>query len=255
MPSRKIIIGDVHGCDVELRWLLRSLQPFDITDTVVFLGDLIDKGPDTPGVVKQVRELASLGGQPTVIALMGNHEERFLRFCRYEMSSGHNPMQYVPDEFHDHIKKLSMTDILWLEKNLRLTYQFKHNSKQYICTHGGISNSTTFVPKRDDKRKVINPWLRLRYVNPEGHFVRLGAEQPGDKFWAEVYRGHIGTALFGHQPFMDQDSPLEKFDYAIPLDGGCVHGGQLRALVLDKGQHIVAVDAMRKYSEIYKPVE
>lgn len=53
--GRSIVIGDVHGCVVELRRLLRELAP-SRTDRVLFLGDLLDKGPDGPACVRLVRE-------------------------------------------------------------------------------------------------------------------------------------------------------------------------------------------------------
>ena len=55
--TRTIIIGDVHGMLRELESLLGRLQPTP-GDTAVFVGDLVDKGPDSVGVVRRVRELA-----------------------------------------------------------------------------------------------------------------------------------------------------------------------------------------------------
>jgi predicted MPP superfamily phosphohydrolase len=54
---RHIIIGDVHGCINELKSLIEKLQ-LEAEDKLYFIGDLIDKGPDSVGVVKFVRELS-----------------------------------------------------------------------------------------------------------------------------------------------------------------------------------------------------
>ncbi|MDQ2645633.1 MAG: metallophosphoesterase, partial [Myxococcota bacterium] len=65
-----ILIGDVHGCAAELSELLERLGPRQ-GDQVVFVGDLVARGPDSPGVLRLIREL---GGR----AVRGNHEERLL---------------------------------------------------------------------------------------------------------------------------------------------------------------------------------
>ena len=68
--SRSIWIGDVHGCAGELAALLDKIGPTD-DDRVVFVGDLVARGPDTPGVIRLAREFGSSG-------VMGNHEHRML---------------------------------------------------------------------------------------------------------------------------------------------------------------------------------
>jgi hypothetical protein len=65
-----IIIGDVHGCADELSELLGRVGP-GAGDQVVFVGDLVARGPDSPGVLRLVRELGAR-------AVRGNHEERLL---------------------------------------------------------------------------------------------------------------------------------------------------------------------------------
>ena len=74
MTDRIIAIGDVHGCAKALASLLEAIQPTQ-EDTLVFLGDYIDRGPDSRGVVEQV---IALGKRCTVVPLLGNHEEMVL---------------------------------------------------------------------------------------------------------------------------------------------------------------------------------
>jgi len=71
MPGRTLAIGDVHGCH---RALVELLGMFAVTaaDTVVFLGDVVDRGPATRQVVE---EILSLANRAKVVCLMGNHEE------------------------------------------------------------------------------------------------------------------------------------------------------------------------------------
>ena len=72
--GRIITIGDVHGCSVALRTLIEAIQPTPL-DTLVFLGDYIDRGPDSRGVIEQV---IALGERCQVVPLLGNHEEMLL---------------------------------------------------------------------------------------------------------------------------------------------------------------------------------
>ena len=74
MPGRTIAIGDIHGCSAALAALLDAIEPGP-NDTVVTLGDYIDRGPDSRGVIEQ---LIALGQRCRLIALMGNHEEMLL---------------------------------------------------------------------------------------------------------------------------------------------------------------------------------
>ena len=79
MRSRYIIIGDVHGCPVELQALIRRVEP-QSDDTFVFVGDLVDKGPDSPAAVRWIRHFAE---RYRVILIEGNHEEKHRRWRRY----------------------------------------------------------------------------------------------------------------------------------------------------------------------------
>ena len=79
-PSRTIFIGDVHGMLDTLDQLLAELK-LTATDRLIFLGDLIDKGPDPVGVIRRVAELQARGPAETHV-LRGNHEDNHLRFRR-----------------------------------------------------------------------------------------------------------------------------------------------------------------------------
>lgn len=74
MPARTIAIGDIHGCDVALQVLLQELAP-TAEDTVIVLGDVVDRGPDTKGCIDRLLELRETCA---LVFLLGNHEEMFL---------------------------------------------------------------------------------------------------------------------------------------------------------------------------------
>jgi serine/threonine protein phosphatase 1 len=73
-PSRTIAIGDIHGCSIALTILVDAIQPTS-QDLVVPLGDYIDRGPDSRGVLEQ---LIALGGRCNLVPLLGNHEAMML---------------------------------------------------------------------------------------------------------------------------------------------------------------------------------
>src|SRR4051812_32726731 len=74
MNERLIAIGDIHGCSSALRRLCELIQPTK-TDTIVTLGDVIDWGPDSKGVIDTLLELSS---QCRLVSILGNHEEMLL---------------------------------------------------------------------------------------------------------------------------------------------------------------------------------
>jgi serine/threonine protein phosphatase 1 len=76
MPPRTIAIGDVHGCAAALRALLPRLKPTPI-DTIVMLGDCVDRGPDSRGVIDTMLEWKD---RCQLVPLLGNHEEMMLNF-------------------------------------------------------------------------------------------------------------------------------------------------------------------------------
>ena len=80
MPGRTFAIGDIHGDLDALFKLHSSLPTLEKTDTVVFVGDYIDRGPKSAEVVDYVRNLPRQT-PAKVVALRGNHEDAWLRVC------------------------------------------------------------------------------------------------------------------------------------------------------------------------------
>src|SRR5687767_15522585 len=90
MGSRAIIVGDVHGCSAELRTLLDRLGFVRGSDTLVFVGDLVARGPDSLGVLDIVRET---GG----VIVRGNHEDRLLSWKRAVAARARGEFALAPD--------------------------------------------------------------------------------------------------------------------------------------------------------------
>ena len=86
MPTRTIAIGDIHGCSAALDALLDAIRPRP-EDTIVTLGDYINRGPDTRGVLDR---LIDLGRRCRLVPLLGNHEQMLL-----EARSGLHPTTWL----------------------------------------------------------------------------------------------------------------------------------------------------------------
>jgi len=239
MPSAQlqIIIGDVHGCLSELQALWQQL-PLAQAEKIVFLGDLIDKGPDSDGVLDFVW---SQQQRWPLVLIRGNHEAKALRNLRRE-----RPLEFRPTP-----------ERLALLQSMQPFYRF-HQGRG-LAVHGGIypgfwkhePELPNLATEAQWSRKLTNQVQRFafcRYVNPAGHTVALGTETAADSFWASRYDGRAGTVFFGHEPFLDG---VAHFEHAHGLDTGCVFGGQLTAaLVSAQGQlDWVQQPAEQRYAE------
>jgi serine/threonine protein phosphatase 1 len=251
MSNRLIIIGDIHGCLDELDMLLQKLS-LRSEDGLIFIGDLIDRGPDSAGVVKRFAELVQTHGAQLVL---GNHEEKFLRYLHHiDTRSGLEKDMKGTDEFPELLNRLSSDEIASLKS---AHYSLHLPDVGYLLLHGGTGNETKFpFPKTyrygehsPKEFKGLDLLTKIRYLDPNGKFVSLGAEKPEDRYWAETYRGSFGHVIFGHQPFL-QDTPKE-FAHATGIDTGCVFGGWLSALVLEtESRYYISVKARRQYAEV-----
>ncbi|MGZ3703542.1 MAG: metallophosphoesterase, partial [Bdellovibrionota bacterium] len=84
MGNRKIVIGDIHGCSQELRYLLRAADATS-SDDLLCVGDLVGKGPDSAGVLEWAKN------SPNLRCVLGNHEDRLLRAWREGKTSTEKP--------------------------------------------------------------------------------------------------------------------------------------------------------------------
>lgn len=235
MPdSRCILIGDIHGCLVELQALIRRLA-LRADDTVVLLGDLVDKGPDSPGVVRWLRHFAQ---HHRVILIEGNHEEKHRRWRQHRRQG--SPIADTmtgTQQIAAITQALSDDDIAFLE-TARLYWCMPQY--QAVAVHAGIPPTLTTLPEdaaeiatyARKQRDLYQHLLRIRFVSPEGKILQLGHETERDRYWALDYDGRLGTVYFGHQVFRAA-APV-VFPHAVGLDLGAVHGGYLAAAIVSE---------------------
>jgi len=236
---KTIVVGDVHGCIDECRELVS--KTYKRGDRLVFLGDLIDKGPDPAGVVRYVR---GLGAE----CILGNHEEKVLRWFRHEDrkkrdTSYINPIKVTP-EHAEEWRQLSADDVAWLRRlptMLRL-------SNGFVAVHGG------FLPGISLEGQPTDKIVRLRWVDAAGEYVPLqdgSLEMPDFACpWMDVWDGdeHVvyGHAVHGlGAPRIDK---TDKDRLVVGIDTGCVYGGNLTAMILnEEGTGFFAVKAKKAY--------
>lgn len=251
---RTIIVGDVHGCADELLALLGAVGPAR-GDHLVFCGDLLDKGPASPEVVRIVRGCVADGHRVTLVE--GNHEARHARFRRHEhrrrMAGVPNPITRGVDELHRITAALSDDDVAFLASAVRYLRLPEHGA---LVVHAGVPPSVAELPPLDllptlprRQRARYEQLFRIRFVGSDGWMVEAGRDHPDPPFWTTAYDGRFGHVYYGHHPFRAA-APVAS-DHATGLDLGCVFGNRLCAAVLDgagPARH-VSVPARAPYAE------
>src|SRR5271166_2385055 len=226
-PTRTIIIGDIHGCLEEFDELLKTVQYAPATDRLISVGDLLDRGMYSVGVVRRCREL-------DVAAVMGNHEYHFLRRWK-----GNKFLDARPYD-----NELNDDDVAYIN---RMPHYIALNDKFWI-THAGVKPG---VPIEKQKRDDL---LFLRYTDKNREFLSLKKvfkDKVPAMFWTE-FGPFDASVVYGHNVWSMDDVKIDKFDdgtVCYGIDTGCCFGGKLSALVLaaDKEPEIVQVKAKEVY--------
>lgn len=245
--NRILAIGDVHGCLAELRSLLEKVVYDPSRDHLVFVGDLIDRGPDSPGVVRLVRELQRIA---PVTVIRGNHDDNAVRWCqraiRASLTGQVNQMKPPHPNRRAEWAQLSLGDIGWLSE-LPVVVAV---APSWLAVHGGFEDKQ-LGEQKDDKV------MRCRYLDAQtGKMVSLKEtdtlDQPPDTvWWTERWRGS-DNVVYGHavhdlaDPRVDQCGDVQCWG----IDTGCVFGGRLTAIDLSQARPTVwQVQAERAYAD------
>jgi serine/threonine protein phosphatase 1 len=208
MAGATFVIGDIHGCLAEVDRLLDAVAP-GRGDQVCFLGDYIDRGEQSKGVVERLLELAAAG--PTCTFLKGNHEDMFLAFLG---EHGHHGEAFLANGGRATLQSYGLSGRsggavaaelppahLAFFRDLRLRASFG----RFECVHAGLRPGLPFNAQREEDLT----WIRGEFIEVEHQFPC--------------------TVVFGHTPQRDVRLHLP---YKVGLDTGCVYGGQLTCLEL-----------------------
>ena len=213
MGDRTIIVGDVHGCCAELEALLARIG-FSTGDRLVFVGDLIARGPDSLGVLAVARRTGA-------VIVRGNHEQKIID---WKEGNGRSTL----GETHLEVA-IAMRDVYWtLVETSPLWVDLPEHGARIV--HAGL------VPGVAIEEQDPAVLLHVRVVEPKGKGTG------GKVLWGAAYDGppHV---VFGHNAL----EGLQLHPWATGLDSGCVYGRALTALVLDRGEPIPAnVNERRK---------
>jgi protein phosphatase len=237
------IIGDVHGCYDELIELLVELgYQIDPDGTaarhpdgrrVFFVGDLVDRGPATPAVLRLAMGMVASGD---AMCVPGNHEVKLMRALQgRNVTVGHGlaeslaQLEGEPAEFRAQV-------VNFIDK---LISHLVLDDGNLVVAHAGL---------RADMQGRASGAVRsfALYGDTTGETDEFGL--PVRYPWAQDYRGKA-TVVYGHTPVPE----AVWLNRTICIDTGCVYGGRLSALRYPE-RHLVSVPARRAYWEPARPV-
>jgi serine/threonine protein phosphatase 1 len=201
------VIGDIHGCLAPLKRLLENLEPDLHEDRLVFVGDYIDRGPDSRGVVDYILGLRARYPADNIICLRGNHEVMFADFLAgrnrelFLFNGGMGTLSdYWGKNWDEQTEFVLPLDHQRFYRDLLPFYAIDG----YIFVHGGLRPGVPLSEQVDSDLY----WIR-------GDFI-AATEDFG------------GKVIFGHTPFKQ---PL-ILPNKIGIDTGLVYGNFLTCLKL-----------------------
>jgi protein phosphatase len=244
------VIGDVHGCFAELSALLARLGyaidansagqdgvRYAITPPpgrkAVFLGDLVDRGPDTPGVLRLVMDMCASG---VALCVPGNHDMKLMRKLRgrdvkitHGLAESLAQLEREPPPFIARVAEF-LDD---------LVSHYVLDAGRLVVAHAGMRE--TMQGRGSGK---VRDFALFGETTGETDEYGLPVRYP----WAAEYRGHAHV-VYGHTPTLEP----EWLNRTICIDTGCVFGGKLTALRWPE-KEIVSVAAAATYYEPARPL-
>jgi serine/threonine protein phosphatase 1 len=202
-------IGDIHGCLKKLNQLMGRICIDNKNDTLVFIGDYIDRGESGPEVIDYVIRLKS--EYEKVVCLMGNHEQMLSRYMEgldedlYLANGGrvtlHSYGIILSDDIDERKSKIPARHHAFFESLLPY-----YETEDYIFVHAGLKPGLLL------KEQTLNDllWIRHEFISSEYNFGKI--------------------IVFGHTPL---NKPLISKNM-IGIDTGAVYGGELTCVELPK---------------------
>ncbi len=210
MPSERIFaIGDIHGCLDKLQRLMGKLQVAG-HDTIIFLGDYIDRGPDSKGVIDFLLMLKE-ELPARFIFLRGNHEVMFLDYL-----AGINQQAYLyyggTDTVDSYSGDTGTFSVPEAHRQFFNALESSYETPDYVFVHAGLRPGVPISEQVDEDRL----WIRSGFVN-------------SDYDWGK-------RVIFGHTPFIVPRIEKNK----IGIDTGAVYGRELTCLILPEIDFVFA---------------
>jgi len=197
-------IGDIHGCLVKLEKMISLIDLDEERDTIVFIGDYIDRGPDPKGVVDFVLDIKKK--VKNVICLLGNHEQMLLNYiCHgrdeelFLFNGGRTTLASYGYRVIPEWKEITLPDSHMEFFKLLLPW---HETENNIFVHAGLRPG---IPLEEQEPEDLN-WIRDEFIDSSCDFGKV--------------------VVFGHTPMA---KPLIQPN-KIGIDTGAVYGGFLTCL-------------------------
>ncbi|RLB05758.1 MAG: serine/threonine protein phosphatase [Deltaproteobacteria bacterium] len=208
--EKYFVISDIHGCMHKLERLIETVRPELESRTLVFLGDYIDRGPDSCDVVEFVLELRQ---EHEVVFLKGNHEKMLLDFL-----AGINQFLYLENggeltlASYYNKYRLREGEIIIPSDHLNFFYNLElyYETEDYIFVHAGLRDD---VPLNAQTEEDLL-WIREEFIYSTYDFGK--------------------TVIFGHTPFLHPFVGFRK----IGIDTGAVFGNTLTMLSLPEMEFV-----------------
>lgn len=243
------IIGDVHGCCDELQALLERLgygvrfegegeaRACTVTPPdgrrAVFVGDLVDRGPRTPDVLRLVMSMVEAG---TGLCVRGNHDEKLLKWMNgrkvriaHGLAESIEQIEAEPEIFRKRTRAFldGLISHYWLDEG------------RLAVAHAGIKES--MFGRASGAIRAFT-----MFGETTGETDEFGL--PVRHNWAAEYRGGV-QIVYGHTPVLE----AEWLNGTLCIDTGCVFGGKLTALRWPE-RELVSVPAAKTYAEPVRPL-
>jgi protein phosphatase len=235
------IIGDVHGCCDELEELLAKLgyrvtPDLEVTPPegrkAVFVGDLVDRGPRIPDVLRIVMGMTAAG---TALCVPGNHDVKLLRKLRgrdvpmtHGLTDTWEQLSKETPEFRDRVAA-------FLDK---LISHYVLDGGKLVVAHAGLKEEMQGRGSAAVREFAL-------FGETTGETDEFGLPVRGN--WAAQYRG-TAMVVYGHTPVAEP----EWLNHTINIDTGCVFGGKLTALRYPE-RELVSVPARKTYYQSLRP--
>jgi protein phosphatase len=238
------IIGDIHGCFDELVELMVKLgytvqasdESYSVTNPdarkLVFVGDLVDRGPGTVRVLKLVSAMVSAG---QAFCVPGNHDIKLLRALRGKDVKRTHGLAETLDQLSEHPNTFKVEVAKLIDS---LVSHLVFDDGKLVVAHAGLKESMHGRGSGAVREFCL-------YGETTGETDEFGL--PVRYNWASDYRGKA-LVVYGHTPV-----PEPAFlNNTVNLDTGCVFGGKLTALRYPE-REVVSVQAHTTYYEPARP--
>lgn len=237
------IVGDVHGCFDELATLLGELGYVVDEDAstashpegrqALFLGDLVDRGPKTPAVLRLVMSMVRDG---TALCIPGNHEVKLLRALQGRQVTTSHGLAESLSQLASEPESFNKELVDFLDG---LIGHYVLDDGHLVVAHAGL-------PAAMQGRQSGAVRAFALYGDTSGETDEFGL--PVRYPWADEYRGDA-TVVYGHTPVPE----AVWINKTICIDTGCVFGGSLTALRYPE-RELVSVPAREMYYEPVRPL-